>query len=115
MTTIASTKPHTASSVTNVRYDVMGLGHDAYRDLLTILGGPCVLQIVGWCDLVVDGATRCALVVTQAWPFLPLSTDPAPIKKAKRWAALVPIDHGFCIVEVPAPPSTQSPRMEAAP
>ena len=99
----------------DVRYDVMGLGHDAYRDLLQILGGPCTPQIVGWCDLVVDGFVRSALVVTQAWPFLPLGTDPAPIKKAKRWAALIPSDQGFRIVEVPAPPSTRSPHVEAAP
>ena len=93
----------------------MGLGHDAYRDLLKILGGMCTPQIVGWCDLVVDGIPRFALVVTQAWPFLPLGTDPAPIIKAKRWAALVPIDHGFRIVEVPAPPSTQDLHSEASP
>ena len=89
----------------NVHYDVMGLGHDAYRDLLEVLGGPCVPQLVGWCELDVDGSARPALVVTQAWPFLPLGTDPRPILKAKKYAALIPNGLGFRVVEVPAPPS----------
>ena len=100
----------------DARYDVTGLGHDAYRDLLEVLGGPCVPEVVGWCDVVVDGVACPAIVVTQAWPFLPLGTDPAPIKKAKRWAALIPSGQGFRVVEVPAPPPASPPPVaEAAP
>jgi hypothetical protein len=90
----------------------MGLGHDAYRDLLEVLGGPCVPQIVGWCELDVDGSAKPALVVTQAWPFLPLGIDPRPIAawetppmKAKKYAALIPNGLGFRVVKVPTPPS----------
>jgi hypothetical protein len=92
----------------DVRYDVMGLGHDAYRDLLAILG-PCVPQLVGWCELAYIhggcGVPRPALVVTQTWPFLPFGIDPKPIIKAKKYAALIPSGLGFLVVEVPAPPS----------
>lgn len=101
-------KKDSAMTATDVRYDVMGLGHDGYRDLLEVLGGPCVPQIVGWCDLVVDGFARSALVVTQAWPFLPLGTDPRPVLKAKKYAALIPSDLGFRVVEVPPPPATRT-------
>ncbi len=91
--------------IIDARYDVTGLGHDAYRDLLEVLGGPCTPQIVGWCELDVDGEKRAALVVTQAWPFLPCGTDPLPIIKAKRYAALIPSNTGFRIVEVSPPPA----------
>jgi len=104
-------------TITNVRYDVMGSGHDAYRDVLEILG-PCVPQIVGWCELDVDGFRRSALVVTQTWPFLPLGTDPRPIIKAKKYGALIPNGLGFRVVEVPAPPSmaasVESARLKTA-
>ncbi len=94
-------------TVANVRYDVMGLGHDSYRDLLKVLGGPCIPQIIGWCELSVDGFQRSALIVTQTWPFLPLGTDPQPILKAKKYAALIPNNSGFHVVEVPPPPSKE--------
>lgn len=89
-----------------VRYDVMGPGHDAYRDLSKILGDPCEFQIVGWCEIDDNGASCAALVVTQAWPFLPLGTDPRPVIKAKKYAALIPSDLGFRVVEIPAPPGS---------
>ena len=88
---------------TNVHYDVMGTGHDIYGDLLKILGR-CVPEVAGWCELDVDGFTRTALVVTQAWPrALPLGTDPAPILKAKKYAAVFPMGDELCVVEVPGP------------
>lgn len=89
----------------DIRYDVMGLGHDAYRDLIEALGGPCTPQLVGWCELDVDGSPKPALVVTQAWPVLPLGTDPRPIIKAKKYAALIPNGLTFRVVQIPAPPS----------
>lgn len=93
----------------NVRYAATtGPGHDAYRNLISALGGPCKPEVVGWCDIDVDGSPRPALVVTQAWPFLPLGTDPAPIKKAKKYVALIPEAGGFRTVEVPPPPSTRA-------
>ena len=93
----------TAPQVTNVRYAVMGYGHDAYRDVLKILG-PCVPQIVGWCELDVDGNECSALVVTQAWPILPRDHE------ARKYAALIPNNRsGFLVVEVPAPPTEVAP------
>jgi hypothetical protein len=92
-----------ARKIIDARYGVPGLGHDAFRDLLEVLGGPCTPQIVGWCELEMDGLTRGALVVTQAWPFLPLGTDPLPIMKAKRYAALIPSGDGIRVVEISAP------------
>jgi len=90
-----------------VCYGMEGQGHDAYRALISALGGPCRPEVVGWCDLDVDGFARSALVVTQTWPFLPLGTDPGPIIKAKKYVALIPEEGGFRIVEVPPPPSTE--------
>jgi len=90
--------------IENVRYDVMGAGHDAYAELLKILGR-CVPEVAGWCELTVEGFVRTAIVVTQAWPrALPLGTDPQPILKAKKYAALIPTTEGvFQVVEVPGP------------
>jgi hypothetical protein len=79
--------------------------HDAlYSDLLTALGGPCKPEIVGWCELAVDGFVRNALVVTQTWPFLPLGTDPRHVIAAKKYVAVIPAGEGFRCVEIP--PST---------
>jgi hypothetical protein len=93
-----------ARDATNICYAAAGPGHDAYQYLLNILGGPCKPEIVGWCSVDVDGITRSALVVTQAWPFLPLGTDPRPIKKAQKHVALIPEGNSFRAVEVPWPP-----------
>ncbi len=93
------------------RYDVMGLGHDAYRDLLAILGR-CVPEVVGWCEVDAGGAATPALVVSQAWPFLPLGADPKPFIKARKYAALIPDGRGFRVVEVSAPPAPPSSTSE---
>jgi hypothetical protein len=91
-----------------VCYGMMkGQAHDAYRDLISALGGPCRPEVVGWCDVEVDGHVRPALVVTQAWPFLPLGTDPRPIKKAQKHVALIPEENRFRAVEVPWPPPAE--------
>lgn len=94
-----------ARKIIDARYGVPGLGHDAFRDLLEVLGGPCTPQIVGWCELELDGLTHAALVVTQAWPFLPLGTDPRPIMKARRYAALISNGDGIRVVAISEPPS----------
>jgi hypothetical protein len=92
-------------TITNVRYDVMGTGHDAYVALLEVLGN-CVPEVVGWCELDVDGLPKSALVVTQAWPRgLPLGFDPQKLIKAKKYAAVFPTaDGALRVVEVPGPP-----------
>ncbi len=88
------------------RYDVLGVGHDTYRDLMTALGGLCRPEIVGWCELELEGVTRGALVVRQTWPLgLPFGTDPAPILKARRYVAVMATDHGFRIIPVDPPPA----------
>lgn len=92
---------------TSARYGVMGRGHDAYADLIKALGGPCQPEIVGWCDLDIDGTTRSALVVSQAWPFLPLGADPKPVRDAKKYVAIVLDSETFRVVEV-APPSAEA-------
>jgi hypothetical protein len=86
------------------RYDVMGRGHDAYADLIKALGGSCKPEIVGWCELDIDGTPRSALVVSQAWPFLPLGVDPKPVIDAKKYVAIVLDSETFRVVEVTPPP-----------
>lgn len=90
------------------RFDVMGAGHDVYSAITAILGA-CAPEIIGWCEIDLDGATRAGLVVSQAWPrALPFGVDPIPIIKSKRYVAVVPMGDRFRVVEIAAPGMTKS-------
>ncbi|HZJ67667.1 MAG TPA: hypothetical protein VFD36_29390 [Kofleriaceae bacterium] len=87
-------------------FDVTSAGHTAYRDIIDVLG-PCEIDLVGWCVVDLPGKAKGALVVTQKWPFLPFGTDPAKLKKARKFVAVIPAIDCFEIVEVQAPSTAE--------
>lgn len=100
---IEERRPSRSPTVTRVHYDAKETSHGAYHDLLKALGGTCRPEIVGWCELSVDGFMRDALIVTQAWPFLPLGVDPRSVIAAKKYVGVISEGGCFRFIEVPPP------------